>query len=500
MKKLLALLLALSLLLSLAACGAAAEPEPEPAPEVTEPEPEPEMPDPRALWETADAMAAAYSSLEYNADTTLTAQFGRTLQSHQTSSRFRARDRDSRLAQYQIVITGDSNREYYYSGSTAYVKDDYGQLKCLMPYDDFRAYLNEGSVNILPEYFDAITLTDAEDGYTLEFSEPRPAFQEHLASCMEAGYTIHPDSLKASGTIRLDEDGHYQTIYAEISFTEQVPGGEDVSVSITNKCRYISHDEEVVITLPETLSDYLRIEDLRLVEKLQAAARRLQTVTAADFSETLTFDGVISGAPVVYEEHWRDRFRLEQDGPSILDYYENTWTYSLFGEEHSDGYTLEFREGVQHCTDQDGTTEDTPYAQEEYITSTLTDCYWLMHEYMPIYAYWDMTSEQNGSETVVYCHISGDVIYSLFDMMLQNIDAFAEVDLYDAVDWDPTEYDGKLVLDEDTGLLQSVAFSITAQFTMPDGSEISGSLYYEKVFSAFDKDVRLPLSTIGKGA
>ena len=513
MKKLISLLLALVLLLSMAACGKQApaelqeeeplpeaEPAPEPEPEPV-PEPEPEPADPRALWAEAEAAADEYRSFEREQRSELSMVSKDIEFSSGSMTVTRAKNVDSRMVQYESVTTGDDPKEMYYINGRLYEENSNWQYSCSLGADQFRAYLTEDSIPFLPEQFETVELVSQENGWEIAFSNPQEDFAERFGELLQvSSMQLQADSLQASGTVILDEEGFYESVTMELSCAVSFYGSMEAECTVTMSDRWLSHDEEVSVVIPSKVENYTEVTDIRLLKKLEEAAAFHDLAVASDYTTALSFEGTRNGEPLALSYDVRTDFLRDVLAQTLQVNETSEFWVKYQEEEQTVTQQTDYADGIYAVT-VNGETQKTEVAQETLYAIMDQDFCAYTRENEPEELFWYPHASSSDGMYSVFFYGTGYVELALYGSILQLSGFGAIDDIYTLVDYEMPETNGTIVIDEESRAICSILYDIEATFTLEDGTEIAGTVQYERNFLAYNDDVVLETGTgIGQTA
>lgn len=498
MKRWFAILMTMLLLLSLSACVETDVPEEEPEnleaevveeqEAVPEPEPEAEVPDAKELWAAAEAAAENYTSLEVQNRSEIHSEILGKETILKNTTIIRGKDLDSRLMQYESVTTGDSPRELYYRNGIVHLDDGIHQYNCGLGADYFREYLKETTLPIRAQYFQKVELVSDENGCELAFSDPTEEFVDVFKNVICGGaLMLKDDTLLASGTVLLDEAGCYDSVKLELSCTLICGGTEEMTYGVITTDRYMSYNEPVTVIIPSKVESFVDIVDIRMTDRLNSASSMLVLISAADYRELLTFSGTIGGAPYELSETYHTIFRRELDGSDVQFAEDYELSVIKDGVEERTTSRTDYVDGLYRYTDDAGILEE--QIEEVYMYShILSDVGWLVTEHYPEELFYYPRAESKDGIYTVSAYCTGNVGYALYHTVLCYTHPELADSLYE-VDGSWEIYKTKLLIDEETKMVRAVEYDVTCSFILPDGTEITGDVHYEKVYDAYDTDV-----------
>ncbi|MBQ5390581.1 MAG: hypothetical protein IIU58_06720, partial [Clostridia bacterium] len=406
-----------------------------------------------------------------------------------TTTIVRGKEMDRPEMQYEAITTGDLPMALYYTGSTCYTENGVTRRACPMTVEAFRAYLDKDSNPFLPEYFETVTLTSEEDGWEIAFSDPTDAYCAVFAEAMTP--EIQAGSLEASGTIRLDPDGHYLSHTQEISCTLLVYQNTQADFRMNTVRRWFSHDAPVTVSSPRDPARFTAVSDLLLAELFDNAIQHHSTAFAADYEETIRFDGTFGGINCSLEQHTSPAFRLNLKDMTVRYRTEYDATATISGNETVSSHMATFENGTTTKIWDDGSRTEAHESEEVAIGGIMSNYTALTCDYiLPAYLEPEYASE-NGICTVLVtpdfqaCELIFPYIYGVLDPQ-NNGGIFA------ATDYEIRESSGKIEIDEETERITSITLFMDASFTMQDGTVWEGTAMIEQLFRFYDNDVVLP--------
>lgn len=261
MKRLLCIVFALLLVFSLAACKTRApEEKPEKKPEESKPLTAQE------LWEQAEKLEDAYTSMVYTMNVKMDLHMGELLD-YGTNADLKVEGFDLQGDNPSYRVTQEffgQKESFTYVSGVAYADLLLGTYQQKMTPELFYAMAisdpeEADASDFTPDRFGKVEIVkENAEGYTLAFSEPS---EEMLADMMGNSDTLSDPKSTFTGEVLLDAEGNYRSLTATATFTGTA-GEHPVEMTMTAALTVDSFNQPVAIGLPSGASKFTEVENL----------------------------------------------------------------------------------------------------------------------------------------------------------------------------------------------------------------------------------------------